>query len=217
MYKLVIWDMDGTVLDSDLVIVLTWTALFNEFAPDKKPSINKLLSFSGPSLVESLSKEFPDIPLETTRNAYLKYSYDYYWRYGVAYPYVREVIEECKKRGVKVAVNTNKHRVHAEMALEILDMVNLFDSMVSGGDVANYKPHPEGVYKIMEETGITNKEEILYVGDGVFDYQTAENAGVDCMISTIPPHQLPKVGEGFNPKYFIKDFKDFFEILEGNI
>lgn len=214
MYKLVIWDMDGTVLDSDLVLVMTWTDLFKIYKPDYTPTINKLLSFSGPSLTESITGEFPDLPLEEVRAKYFEISHKYYWEFGTAYPYVRDIIDECKRRGIKVALNTNKQRRHCEMSLEILDMVDLFDSVISGGDVPHYKPDPEGVYKIMEETGITNKKDILYVGDGIYDYQTAKNAGIDCMISTIPPHRLPPVGDDFNPKYFIKDYRDFFAILE---
>ena len=217
MYKLVIWDLDGTILDSDLVLVLTWTALFNEFAPEKKLSINKLLAFSGPAMVDSLKKEFPDIPLDVSEKTYVKYSDYYYQRYGTTYPYVREVIEECKNKGIKVAVNTNKTKYHTDMALEIIGMDKLFDCVVSGGDVSKFKPDPEGVYKIMECLGLTNKDEVLYVGDGIIDYNTAKNAGIDCMISTIPPHKLPVVGGGFNPRYFISDFKDFFKILEGRI
>ncbi len=217
MYKLIIWDLDGTVLDSDLVLVLTWTSLFNEFAPNQKPSINKLLAFSGPAMVDSLKKEFPNVPLDVSSKTYLKYSDYNYRRYGTTYPHVREVIEECKNRGIKVAVNTNKTKYHTDMALEIIEMDKLFDCVVSGGDVDRFKPDPQGVNKIMEELGVTNKNEVLYVGDGIIDYNTAINAGVDCMISTIPPHKLPSVGKNFNPRYFIGDFKDFFKLLEGKV
>lgn len=217
MYKLVIFDMDGTILDSDLVLVMTWTSLFKEFTPTNTPSLNQIMSFSGPPLVDSLKKTFPDVPVEYSKKRYMEVSHDFYYSYAKSYPGCKEVIEELRKRGIKVAVNTNKTNNHAWMSLEILGFDKLFDSVVSGGDVKSMKPDPEGVYMIMEQLGITDKSEVLYVGDSYFDYATAENAGIDCIISTLPPRKGIRNSGKLTPKYWFNGFEEFFDVLEGTL
>jgi phosphoglycolate phosphatase-like HAD superfamily hydrolase len=64
----------------------------------------------------------------------------------------------------------------------------------------------------MEEAGVKDKKDVLYIGDTIYDYQTALNAGVDCMMVTWSPRKLDK---SIKPKYYLDSYQDLIEVLYG--
>ena len=85
-----------------------------------------------------------------------------------------------------------------------LDIPNIF--CVCADEVTNLKPAPDGIYIAMKHFGITNKDDVLYIGDSIFDYLTAKNAGVDFGFVSWSPRKLPKDAK---IDLLINDFKEF--------
>lgn len=211
MYKAVLFDLDGTTVDTDLMIVLSYYELYRLYRPDYKVSLKKMLYFSGPPASETLQREFPGVPLSESLPAYRKIARKYYDLTVTAYPHFQEVAEALKQRGVKIGVVTGKLREESLHTFELTGLTGLFDCLVAADDVSRFKPYPDGINKAISDLGPLNKGEVLYVGDTVYDYQTAENAGVDCMLVTWTPRVLPP---GLTPKYFLDSWSDFFEVIE---
>jgi phosphoglycolate phosphatase len=100
------------------------------------------------------------------------------------YDGVLETISALKEQGVKTAVLSNK----GDFAVQPL-VKRYFGGLIERAQGENEaagvlrKPNPDGVYKIMKELGVTEKETVL-VGDSEVDILTAKNAGVDCVAVT---------------------------------
>jgi HAD superfamily hydrolase (TIGR01509 family) len=212
MLKLVIFDMDGTIIDTDLLVTLAWVKMYQKYRPDYKPSLSKIIYFSGPPIGETAPQEFPDEDPKKVLRYFTRICKKLYDQYAVAYPGLTEVLAELKARGIKTAVNTNKLHYWAEYALKVSGLEHSFDYLVAGGDAPTMKPDPAGVYLAMARAGVKDKDEVLYVGDTIYDLETARNAGIGCLLVTWTPRKLPTA---IKPRYYLDSYSHFFEVIDG--
>lgn len=63
--------------------------------------------------------------------------------------------------------------------LRVNKLDSLFDLVITSDDVKACKPDPEGVYFALKHFNISNKKDVIYIGDSEFDYLVSKNAGVD--------------------------------------
>lgn len=82
-----------------------------------------------------------------------------------------------KRQGVALGIVSTKFRRRIEAILKRENLLNLFDVIIGGEDVLEYKPDPKGLLKALEKLGSTPSSS-LYVGDSVTDAETATRAGV---------------------------------------
>ena len=190
MYQLILFDFDGTLLDSDQMLVVTFQQLYAKYKPGFDPGIDHVLAFSGPPIRETLKKEFPDLDQKLMFDEFCKYSNENYVKTSKPFPYVIEMLTSFKKHGVKYGLITSKARKATNYVLDLLGLSNLLDYSICGDEVSQVKPSPEGLFKAMEHFGVTNKDEVIYIGDSMFDYLTAKNAGVKFGYVTFSPRKL---------------------------
>lgn len=210
MYKVVLFDMDGTIADTDGMLVATFIEMYRLYRPDYQPSIDYMLTFSGPPIYDTLQREFPHLEPQFAFDEFRRISLPNYDKFVKPFPYVRELVEQLRQRGIKTGIVTSKHRYPSEYTLRLMKLEGVFDLLVAHDDVSTPKPNPEGIYKSMNHFRITDKNEILYVGDTVTDYLTARNAGVDMALVTWTPRQIP---DFVKPEYLLDSYKNFFEVI----
>ena len=208
MFKLVLFDFDGTTLDSDNMLVATFFDLYKKYYPNKEFTIEHILTFSGPPMEQTLRQEFPDLKLEDIMAEYLKVSMDYYPTTIKLYPGVEELLIKLKNEGISTGLFTSRGRYTTEFAFDLLGIQGYFDHVICGDEVKERKPSPEGLLKAMEHFNIINKEDVLYIGDSNFDYLAARNAGIKFAIVNWSARKDTLDGE---PDYVITDFNKFFE------
>ena len=121
-YKLYLFDLDGTLIDSDQMIIETFRELYAEFKPGFYPPDDYIKQFSGPQITETLRKEFPDLDQKKMMEEYRARSRKYYDKYVHLYPGALEVIEKLHKNKIPFAVITNKHRYATKYTYELLDL-----------------------------------------------------------------------------------------------
>lgn len=97
---------------------------------------------------------------------------------SVLLPGAAELLSALKEQGRFVAIVSTKLSVTIRQIFAYNRLEHLLDMVVGGKDVAHYKPHPEGLNKVMTTLGL-RPEEVLFCGDTVIDAQAARSAGVD--------------------------------------
>lgn len=211
-YKLYIFDLDGTLLDSDEMIRVTFYQLYKLYKPsDFKIDDKHILTFSGPQISETLSNEFPEQDLNLMLEEWRKYSKVNYDKYVTLYPGAEDLLRLMSKKNINYCIVTNKHRYATEYSLKLLKIEELNIYCVCADEVQNLKPEPDGIYKAMEHFGITEKSDVVYIGDSKYDYYTAKKAGVDFGLVMWSPRKLEK-GSKIDLKIkkyatFARDFK----------
>lgn len=181
MIKAVIFDLDGTLLDTleDLANACNYALKSSGF---ETYDIKDYTRFVGNGRYKLIERIVPDKYKQDKEiiNNVLRLFDTYYGKHMVdmtkPYDGIIEMIEELKERNMKIAVVSNKPHEFAE------DVVRRYfgDSFeITYGQRPNHptKPDPKTVYEVMESLNI-KEDECIYVGDSDVDVNTAKNAGV---------------------------------------
>ena len=191
-YKLYLFDLDGTLLDSDQMLVETFHYLYKVYKPkDFVVDEKKIITFSGPPIKITLAQEFPELDQEELLQIWRRESIKNYPLFTKLFPGALEILSTFVEKNIKCAIVTNKHRVAADEAFKLFGISDLGIWSVSGDDIKEQKPSPEGIFLAMEHFGIKNRKDVIYIGDSVYDARTAENAGVDFGLVSWTPRKLP--------------------------
>ena len=209
-YHLLLFDLDGTLANTDEMVVQSFYALYKEFKPRVVRTREELYYFSGPPIRETVKTEFPDYDPKEVHQAFSRISRDFYAPYVTEYEDEIEVLLALKKAGYLLGVVTNKGAPLTKYTLEICHIDGLFDVVISADDVNSPKPNPEGIYKAMEKVGIKDKKDVLYIGDNDIDYYSGTNAGIDTLLVTWGPRVIKSVNKA---KYVALSYNDVRKIL----
>ena len=182
-YDLVIFDLDGTLMDTSKSITKTVNSAMEELGK-KQYSIDECVKFVGGGVSglarNILGKEkYEDVTNEEMEKVIRKY-YDIYFDYGVEpYEGIPEFLDFLEQNGVKKGIVTNKDHETALSAVDKKLSKWKFDG-IFGSNEKEYpnKPNPYNVDRMAQNLNIS-KEKILFVGDMLVDVNTAKNAGID--------------------------------------
>lgn len=182
--RLVIFDVDGTLVDSQADIVAAMSEAF-ERARIPVPSREMILSIVGLSLDHAIARLAPGLPEALLNNMVGWYKEAYVTlrtQIGVAessplYPDARATLEKLHARNdILLGVATGKSRRGLETLIEAHSLERLFVTQ-QVSDFHPSKPHPSMVHACLSETGIDSENAVM-VGDTSFDMEMAKSAGI---------------------------------------
>lgn len=208
-YDVVLFDMDGTIANTDEMLVESFNKMFDLYRDGKRSPKEEIYYYSGPALKTTLLEQFPDGDQEALFKAFYKISGELYDSMVYAYPNCRYVILKLKEAGIKVAVVTNKATQMANHCLDVIGLENIFDLLIGFSDVKNPKPDPEGILLSLEKLGCNDKKRVLYVGDNPIDHISAKNAGVDSCLVNWGPRKFKMEEE---PTHRIDQYSDLLKV-----
>ncbi|UJW29887.1 HAD-IA family hydrolase [Saccharothrix sp. AJ9571] len=171
--SVVVFDLDGVLVDSFEVMRAAFTLAYAEVVGDGEPPFAEYN--------RHLGRYFPDImrimglPL-AMEEPFVRESYRLADRVEV-FPGVRELVTILRDNGIGLAIATGKSGERARSLLARLDLLDLFDHVIGSDEVARPKPAPDIVRHAMALLG-ADPGEVIMVGDAVTDLQSAKDAGV---------------------------------------
>ncbi len=179
MLKAVVFDLDGTLIDSTPAIMDSFGHTFNEvgIAMPDYDTIYKTISMALEDQFKALCDEDPDHLTQIFRKHYFPTC----TQGTELLPTVEESIKKLHATGVPLAIATSKSVKGSEIILEHLGMLSYFEFIIGGDTVKHYKPHPECLELSMDRLGL-DSDEIIFIGDTEFDTEAAYRAGVDCLV-----------------------------------
>jgi phosphoglycolate phosphatase len=213
-YDLIVFDWDGTVVDSTAVISSSIQAACRDLNLPV-PSDEAARHVIGMGLVEALRHAVPDAPPEMYQPLAERYRH-YYLAQDEAIPLfegVRDTIRELREAGYQLAVATGKSRMGLERSMRTSGMAAYFHATRTA-DQTFSKPHPAMLLEIMDELGV-DPARVLMVGDTTHDLQMALNAGVDAVGLTHGAHPAEQLRE-LKPLALLDDYVGFREWLRAH-
>lgn len=179
-YKLAIFDMDGTILDTlqDLADAMNYE--LRKYGMQER-TIDEIRRFVGNGIRKLIERAVPIETTSPTIDAMFTDFVEYYKTHCeiATKPYdgIEILIKKVREAGIKTAVNSNK----ADAAVQILCdryFPTLFDIAVGEKAGIAKKPAPDSVNEILRQLEV-QKTEAVYIGDSDVDFETARNAGLD--------------------------------------
>ena len=199
MKKLVIFDLDGTLLDTIADLAESANHALKQLGYPTR-DVETIRTFVGNGVNKLLFRALPDEKkteenMMRMRTHFVPYYDAHNADLSAPYPGIVALLEELQAKGLRMAVASNKYQeATVKLVKHYFPMID-FVEVLGQREGINVKPDPTIVFDILKKAGVS-KEETLYVGDSGVDMQTAINAGVDAI----------GVTWGFRPRTELEDF-----------
>ena len=200
----VLFDLDGTLLNTKPLIDKSFIHTFEHFRPDYKLSDEELDSFFGPTLYQTFSRYSNDEEeIQAMIQFYRDFNVPNHDSMVSPFPQAKETVKDLHKKGIKVGVVSSKKTDLVMHGLEIFGMLEYMDIVIGADEVKNHKPAPDGILLAKEKL---NSKNVLYVGDTKNDIIAGKNASVktcgvlyikdpSIMLEVAPDYVINKLSE----------------------
>ncbi|MDD8048058.1 MAG: pyrophosphatase PpaX [Thomasclavelia sp.] len=206
----IIFDLDGTLLNTNKLIIETFRHTFKKYKPGYTLSDEELLTFLGPSLNETFSKYFLKEDINEIIDYYRDFNHSHHEDYVTVYPTVLDTIDYLYEEGYPLGIVTTKLKEAAYIGLDMYDLRKYFKVIIGGEDVSKSKPDPEGINSALSKL---NTSKAVYVGDNVTDILAGKNANV----YTIGVGWSPKGSQDLidlKPSKMLNQMEDIIEFIK---
>lgn len=193
-YELIVFDWDGTLMDSAAAIVRSILAACRDLGLPEPPE-ERARHVIGLGLADALHHAVPELPAEHYPLMVERYRHHYLSRDHelVLFDGVEDLLGELAAAGHVLAVATGKSRVGLDRALMHSGLGIHFQASRCADECFS-KPHPQMLEELMAEFGVV-PERTLMIGDTSHDIQMAANAGVDALAVTYGAHSHDYLAE----------------------
>ena len=174
--RLVIFDVDGTLVNAYAAVARSVNFLMDTLG---LPHVRKkdIIAAVGWGEHHLLAQFIPAASLDKAVALYRLHHADSLRRNSSLLPGARHLLKSLKKKGCILAIASNRSMRFTRLLLRILGIAGYFDCILCRDKVANPKPHPEILLKIMRRLHIS-RQETIFVGDMTVDIEAGKRAGV---------------------------------------
>jgi phosphoglycolate phosphatase len=182
-YQYVIWDLDGTLLDTLEDLAASTNAALTQFGMPLR-TVDEVRQFVGNGVRRLMAQAVPqgeeNPAFEAVFQAFKQHYAIHNQEKTDLYPGIAELLRSLRERGMKMAVVSNKVD-SAVQALIPCYLEGLLDYAIGEKEPLRRKPNPDMVWAALQALGVTSVTEAVYVGDSEVDVLTARNAGLSCI------------------------------------
>lgn len=178
MKKLIIFDMDGTLIDSSLTLARAINHVRQNLglkAMEEEHILSKVNQADLNPAQYFYETETFSPQQEEWFSGYYTQNHEQEIR---LYDGIKNLLEELKEKGFKLALATNAYKISALESLSYLNILEFFDMVICHDEVKRGKPYPDMLYRVLEELNIKNNEAI-FVGDGERDEMASNSANIE--------------------------------------
>ncbi len=214
--RALIFDLDGTLIDSKLDLIHAVNAMLTEMGRAKLSDevISSYIGHGAPMLV---SRALGGVAKEEELSRGLAFFLDYYEEHKLdntcLYPETAETLAKLSEQKIAMAVLTNKPVKISVRILEALGAAKYFRAIYGGNSFETKKPHPQGAKAILSEFRVSAADAMM-VGDSEVDIQTARNAQ---MIATAVNYGFGIHDRAEHPAdIYLDRMGDLLQVVEGS-
>ena len=214
-YKHILFDFDGTISDSAPYVMSCFEAALRAMGKTP-PGRDELIRYVGPPLADTFTQVFG------FEGAAL---HEVIKHFRAAYAEVKPVTEDVfsgvpemldalKKAGKRLGVATSKREFFARASCEKYEIDHYFDTIAGSSDDDSRNQKDEIILYALAQMGVTNKRDVLMVGDRLYDVEGAKNCGIDAL-GVLYGYGSRQELENAGAKYIAETTADIVKIILG--
>ncbi len=212
MYKYILFDFDGTLINSNEIIIKTLQATTLKYRGDQLTAkeVNNLM---GRPLLETMML-IDKAQAEVMIDYYRQYSRSHRDDFTYIFDGIKEMLLELKEKGIMLAIVSNKGSNGIRHGIGKFGLEGIFDTIVSADDVEKKKPYADPALKAMAALK-ASADSCLFVGDSIHDIECAKNAHIKTVLvnwSIIDKKELFEA----SPDYIIHTPNELIDIIEAS-
>lgn len=178
--RAVIFDVDGTLVDSAYLHTLAWWHAFRQAGYTVPMArIHRLVGMTGKQLVKELLPSARDSESDSEILASHSAVFATYWPSLTALDGARDLLASCKEFGLRVVLATSARERDLQELRRTLGADDFIDAATSSKDVVKSKPEPDILLAALDSVGVA-VEDAVFVGDAVWDMMAARRIGMPC-------------------------------------
>ncbi|WDC84824.1 pyrophosphatase PpaX [Caloramator sp. mosi_1] len=208
MFKAILFDLDGTLLDTNELIISSYKYTIKKHL-NRDLEDKEIVRYFGEPLRLTLER-YDKEKVEEMYRTYVKYNEEKHDSMIKLMDNAKETLEELKNRGFKIGVVTSKRKAMAERGLKYFNLIELMDVIIAMEDTKIHKPNPEPLLEACRRLDILPSE-VLYVGDSHYDVQCGKNAGSKTCVVKYTVLDLQEV-LSYGPDFAINDLKELLKL-----
>jgi len=213
MINTVLFDLDGTLVDTNDLIYDTWRYTVNTLT-GRGITDEEIRGTLGEMLQESMKRLMPEIDPAEALDVYRVFQRGKFLDRIKLYEGAEEVLRAIRAAGYKNALVTSRLRSSAERAMAHFGLTDLFDAVLTASDTDIFKPDPAPIFLILEMLG-SKPEEAMLVGDTVHDIEAGLAAGVFTVLVdwslALPPEKRDAIPK---PDAVVGKMQDILALLK---
>jgi HAD superfamily hydrolase (TIGR01509 family) len=173
----VLFDIDGTLVDSNYLHVHAWCRAFHQVGVSVEAwRIHRSIGMDGSTLLSTLAGEADDDTLSRAKDLHTRF-YKETASLLRPLPGARELLQRVHGMGLQIVLATSAPEDELELLRKVLDSEALISAVTSSADVDTAKPQPDIVNVALERAGV-DADHAVFVGDAVWDVEACNRAGV---------------------------------------
>ena len=177
----VLFDVDGTLVDSNYLHAVCWWEAFTQAGHDVPASrIHRAIGMGSDQLLDALLPRDRDRAADDGMRAAHGALYATYWSRQRPLPGAADLLRACKERGLRVVLASSADAREFAALRAALDADDAIDDATSSADAERSKPAPDLVRIALDKAGVA-PDAAVFVGDTTWDVQACAKAGVPCI------------------------------------
>ncbi|EUJ18121.1 pyrophosphatase PpaX [Listeria aquatica] len=200
-----LFDLDGTLINTNELIIASFQATLKEFLPEKEFSREEILPFIGPPISETFGNLLPE-RAEEMITFYRAFTNEHHDELILEYDGVYEAIRALYEEDYKLAIVSTKIYDTVMRGLKVMGLDKFFQVVIGFDQVKTAKPDPEGINMALTLLN-ASQEEAIMIGDNYHDILAGKNAGVktagvawsikgeETLLTYEPDYMLHKMGD----------------------
>jgi len=209
-FPVVLFDLDGTVIDSGAIILASMRHAAKEVLGSEPPDEELMAAVGGPGLEAQMHALAPDRvdELVSVYRAHNEPLHDGL----VCCAGIDDVLVRLKDEGRRLGIVTAKRRKTVELAFNRVPIAHLFETVVGGDETKRHKPDPEPLLLALERLG-ARPDEAAYVGDAPFDVKAAKAAELFSVAATWGGIHARERLEAEEPDVLVDTAEELYAVL----
>jgi haloacid dehalogenase superfamily, subfamily IA, variant 1 with third motif having Dx(3-4)D or Dx(3-4)E len=208
MTKTILFDVDGTLVDTEQTIIKSWQKTLKDTL-NIEPKAEELFYVLGIPGTKAVQK-YSNGPQQSKQLLQLWEQNDHQmFHYSKLFTGIEEMLQQLTAKKIQLGVVTSRTNQEMQIVLDKFDLEKYFSTFITASKTKLHKPNPEPILKAIETLKI-DPAETLYIGDSIYDFQCARNAQVEFALASWGAKDNPEFSK---VDYLLKQPTDLVKLM----